>query len=283
MAAGAFQEALILMAPRSSNFHFQSATRSLLIRDTLRKTTMTSKTLAFARVSGTAALALSACAGLMLALPAERAQAQAAGSVSTKPISLTFQNAPIQSVLKTLFSSVGVNNSIDPNVTGTVNIDVRDVSFDVALRQLLRAANPPLTYDITDGVYHISVKNNAGPDAGTGQAPTQAQTTAPLPEGYHAYRIPIDHYDAAYIAGLLSKSRGGLTVVMPNYVLGGGGQGGQSGGGQGGQSGGFGGQGGGFGGQGGGQSSFGGGGGGGGFGGGRGFAIMNPSSAPSAK
>lgn len=227
---------------------------------------MTSKTHAFARVSGTAALALSACAGLMLALPAQRAQAQAAGSVSTKPISLTFQNAPIQSVLKTLFSSVGVNNSIDPNVAGTVNIDVRDVSFDVALRQLLRAANPPLTYDITDGVYHISVKNNAGPDTGAGQAPAQAQTTAPLPEGYHAYRIPIDHYDASYIAGLLSKSRGGLTVVMPNYVLGGGGQGGQSGGGQGGQGGGFGGQGGG-------QSSFGGGGGGGGFGGGGGQSF----------
>lgn len=224
-----------------------------------------------------AALAAGACAVLMLAVPTGSAQAQAAGgAVSTKPISLTFQNAPIQAVLKTLFSSVGVNNSIDPNVQGTVNIDVRDVSFDVALRQLLRAANPPLSYDITDGVYHISVKNNNGPDPNT-QQPAQAQSTAPLPEGYHAYRIPIDHYDAAYIASLLSKARGGLTVVMPNFVYasGGGQGGGQGGRGGGGQGGGFGGGGGG--GIGGGGGGFGGGGGGigggGGFGGGGGGGI----------
>lgn len=239
---------------------------------------------AFARIPrpSIAVLAIGACAGLMLALPAERTSAQAAkGGVSTKPISLTFQNAPIQSVLKTLFSSVGVNNSIDPNVAGTVNIDVRDVSFDVALRQLLRAANPPLSYDITDGVYHISVKNNAGADTGGGQQPAQTPSAAPLPEGYHAYRIPIDHYDASYIAGLLAKSRGGLTVVMPNYVIGGGGQGGQGGGQSGQGGGGFGGGGqsfGGGGGFGGGGQSLGGGGqsfggGGGGFGGGGGGGI----------
>lgn len=225
-------------------------------------------------------IAVGACAALMLALPNGQAHAQAAAAGKGKPISLTFQNAPIQAVLKTLFSSVGVNNSIDPNVQGTVNIDVRDVSFDVALRQLLRAANPPLSYDITDGVYHISVKNNAGADAT--QQPTTPQTTAPLPEGYHAYRIPIDHYDAAYIASLLSKARNGLTVVMPNFVYasgggqggGQGGGGGQRGGGGGFGGGGFGGGGGGGGGQsfggGGGGQSFGGGGGGGGFGGGGG-------------
>ncbi len=227
---------------------------------------MNSKKIAFARTPRpkAAASAVVACAALMLAMPVGGAHAQAAGgAVSAKPISLTFQNAPVQAVLKTLFSSVGVNNSIDPNVQGTVNIDVRDVSFDVALRQLLRAANPPLSYDITDGVYHVSVKNSAGPDANSGQAPAPAQTTAPLAEGYHAYRIPIDHYDAGYIASLLAKSRGGLTVVMPNFVYAsGGGQGGGGGQRSGGSSGGFGGGGqqggGGFGG---GGQSFGGGGG----------------------
>lgn len=244
---------------------------------------MSSKKIAFARFhrSKMAVLAVGTCAGLMLTMPAGKAQA-AGASVTTKPISLTFQNAPIQSVLKTLFSSVGVNNSIDPNVQGTVNIDVRDVSFDVALRQLLRAANPPLTYDVTDGVYHVSVKNNNGPDPNASQQAAQPSAAAPLPEGYHAYRIPIDHYDAAYIASLLSKSRGGLTVVMPNFVYAsgggqsgsgqrGGGSGGGFGGGGGGQS--FGGGGGGFGGGGGGFGGGGGGGGGQSFGGGGGGGI----------
>ena len=205
----------------------------------------------------TLALAAGVCAGLVCALPIG-AQAQdptTTGGV-TKKISLTFQNASIVTVLKTLFSSVGINNSIDQSVTGTVTIDVRDVSFTTALNALLRAANPPLSYDQNDGIYHIFVKNTA-PDTTTQTTqPGPVTQTATLPEGFHAYRIPIDHYDAAYIASLLAKKGTGVTVVTPNFVYassggggagggggrgGGGGFGGGGGGGFGGSSGGFGG------------------------------------------
>ena len=227
------------------------------------------------------ALSAGAALGFVFVSPmSARAQDTTASAGVDKKISLNFQNAPIQTVLKTLFSSVGINNSIDQNVVGTVTIDVRDVSFLVALRSLLRAANPPLAYDVNDSIYHVYVKATTAPDAT--QTPTQVQAAPQVvPEGYHGYPLKIYHYDAAFIGSLFGRK---TIVIPPNFVYasGGGGRGGNQGGGNqgggsqggfgggssggfgGGSSGGFGGGGGGFGG----GSSGGFGGGGGGFGGG---------------
>jgi hypothetical protein len=242
------------------------------------------------RVRSVAAL-LALGGGLLALAPCLPVQAQAApaAGAAKNNISLNLVNQPIQTALRLLFTSAGLNNSIDAAVQGNVTIDVNDVSFETALNTLLRANTPPLTYDLQNGVYRITVAQPPAPAVTADQTPPA--TTAPVEEGVHAYRIPIDHYDAYMIAELVAGEdvssgtngqqgnqggrRGGnngqngstsVLMVPANDVLASGGsssQGGQQGG-FGGQSGGFGGQSGGFGGQ---SGGFGGQQGGGGFGG----------------
>lgn len=235
----------------------------------------------------TRGLALGALALLGIAALALPVHAQDAGGADNgKPITLNLLNVPIQASLRTLFSSAGIRNyQIDQGVQGFANINVGDVPFTTALRQLLSQATPPATFEIENGIYHVKVQEAAAPPTLTVVPPTtvaegsgDAATTSTTPKQY--YKIPVDKYDAYYIAQLLGDAQP-IIQVQANQVIGGGNtQGGQGGGygNQGGQGGGYGGQGGGYGSQGGGLSapvtSIGGGGfggsgfGGGGFGGG---------------
>ena len=239
------------------------------------------------------ALALGGVVLLSSAVFAPTARAQDAGE-PTKPISLNLHNVPIQTALQLLFSGAGIRNtSIDSDVQGTANITVSDVPFNLALRTLLGSVNPPLTYDVVDGVYKVKVLRAVAPPAPpvVSTVPfvdATATGNAPADGPKRFYRIPIDKYDAYYIARLLG-AQGIVQVGVNDVIPAGGGQGANGGsnnrqGGFGGNSGfggggGFGGgsgpnitsiggaSGGGFGG----GSSFGGGGGGGRYGGGGGY------------
>jgi hypothetical protein len=247
-----------------------------------------------------ALLAFGAAALISASLAASPVRAQDAGAAdNSKPISLNLINVPVQTALRTLFSAAGIRNySIDPGVQGYANVNVSDVPFSLALRQLLNSGNPPLDFTLQNGIYQIKVAQPAAPPAPTIAAGTTTpgtDTASSTTQPKRFYPIPIDSYDAYYIATLVGQT--GIIEVLPNYPAGGGqtgaqgqgGQGGRGGFGQGGSGGfggglsapvttvgggGFGGGGGGFGGGGGG---FGGGGGGfggggqGGFGGGRGY------------
>lgn len=180
-----------------------------------------------------AALAATVATGALIAARPARAQDDTLPGVdTTKKISLTFTNAPIDTVLKTLFASEGLNYTIDQDVQGNVSVDINNVSFDTALHSLLRATNPPLTYDIEAGnIYHIKVKQVEAV-AGPTQVDTGDDTTASDVTGdtqYNLYRIPIDRYDASYIATLLGNSAT-IVNVGPNNVVGARGGGGTAGG-----------------------------------------------------
>ena len=221
---------------------------------------------------------------LLVSSPASVAQGAAGG----KNVTINLQNAPVQTVLRSLFKSAGKNFTIDPNVTGFVTVDVTQVPFDTALQAVLAGTSPPLDAPQENGIYHVGVSRpQAAPQSGGGRADAAA-TPSTATDPHHAYRIPVAHYDVAYMAYLVAafSQKGGLPILVPSDPTGqqnsqgggqGGGYGGQGGGGFGGQGGGFGGGGfggGGYGGQGGGGfggqgGGFGGGGfGGGGFGGG---------------
>ena len=219
-------------------------------------------------VAGTLALVSGATLSLS---PCSRAQAAGGRSVT-----INLQNAPVQTVLRSLFRSAGKNFTIDPNVSGTVTVDVNQVPFDTALSAVLAGTSPPLDAPLENGIYHVGVSR---PQAQAQAAPAAA-TPSTATDPHHAYRIPIAHYDVAYMAYLVAafSQKGGLPIIVPSDPTGqqnsqgGGGQGGFGGGGGGFGGGGFGGGGlggGGFGGGGLGGGGFGGGGfGGGGFGGG---------------
>jgi type IV pilus assembly protein PilQ len=84
-------------------------------------------------------------------LPSEAATAQPTepaqpvGGASTgrqytgNPVSLDFQGADLRAVLRTFAEISGLNMVIDPKVTGTVDVALRDVAWDQALDIILRA------------------------------------------------------------------------------------------------------------------------------------------------
>ena len=55
------------------------------------------------------------------------------------PVSLDFQGADLRAVLRTFAEISGLNMVIDPKVTGTVDVALRDVPWDQALDIILRA------------------------------------------------------------------------------------------------------------------------------------------------
>lgn len=132
-----------------------------------------------------------AVAGVCLSAPAVQAQAPPSAPLVT----LTTAHSPVQKVLRTLFAEAGIRNFvIDADVQGTVNISLSAVSFPTALKQILGAVTPALDADVQDGIYHIRVAPN------------------------NFTKIGLFHYDAAMMAGLVTRPDG-IIDVPPNFVI----------------------------------------------------------------
>ena len=194
------------------------------------------------------------------------ASAHAQDNIEDKIVArLDYQAADVREVLKSLFKAVGnPGYSVDSTVQGTVTTNLTNVTFAVALQNVLRQVDA--TYRIEGGIYQIVRREIdtavGGPDA----------TTTPVVSNKVIRRIQIRFGDPQVIAILVGTDKGSQSFsVFPEMstVQNSGGLGGNSGGGGlgggGGGLGGGGGMGGGLGGGGGGRS-----GGGGGFGGGGG-------------
>ncbi|GIV10863.1 MAG: hypothetical protein KatS3mg020_0354 [Fimbriimonadales bacterium] len=201
-------------------------------------------------------------AAILMAAQTAPLMAQGGGQQdpTQRRVTVKYEQADVRFVLKQLFDSVGVSYTLDPNVQGTVTVSLTDVSFTVALDNILRPLN--LTYRVESGVYFVTVRQpEEVPVAPDGEpAPQEEGTRLNLPE-----KIQLNYASPTLIASLL----GGSLIQYAQYELnsGGGGFGGL--GGFGGGFGGLGGFGGGFGGLGGFGGGLGGFGGGlGGFGGG---------------
>ncbi|MDW8321555.1 MAG: hypothetical protein RMM08_09335, partial [Armatimonadota bacterium] len=176
---------------------------------------------------------------------------------SSPRVTLTLESASIADALKLLFRSTGYNYTLDESVVqGYVTVSLKDVTFETALRTILRAANPPLTYRVDGGVYIISPRVET-------YEPTSAepQMEEPPQPQVRTEKITLQHLDSLAIAQILGG--GAVALNQTGWTYSGGGYGG-FGGGYGGFGGGFGG---GYGGFGGGYGGWGGGGFGG-FGGG---------------
>ena len=178
------------------------------------KTTTSPRRAGFAVVG---ALTLLGCASL-----APGARAQGAGGNGL--VTVNIQGAPVQTVLRSLFHSAGKNFTIDNNVTGTVTLDVTQVPFDTALSAILSSANPPLAAPLENNIYHVQV---AKVDTTTNTPTTTTTTnnpnggnniqTAVANDPQHAYRIPVAHFDAAYMSYLIAafSRKGGPPIVVP--------------------------------------------------------------------
>jgi len=151
------------------------------------------------------------------------AYAQADESVSNKKVTLNFENADIRYALKMLFNMVGVNYLLDENVQGSVTASLNDVTFRVALENILRTTQSqvPLTYRVQDNVYTVSLKQEEiTPDTGT--TTTEEQTPE---KRSRTVKITVNYADAVD----LSYNLGGGAIIS-NQRMGGGGYGGYGGG-----------------------------------------------------
>jgi hypothetical protein len=96
-----------------------------------------------------------------------RAQQQAAppSGAAQKRVSLDVDGKNVKDVLLDLFRQAGVNDyTIAEDATGPITLRLSDRPFEDALTFVARAAQPPLIWNKTDGVY--SVKRRAARTSG---------------------------------------------------------------------------------------------------------------------
>ena len=157
--------------------------------------------------------------------------------ISQKMIpSLQLDQADVREALRALFKNITVSYSIAPEVQGSVTANMRDVSFQTALQNVLRQVDA--TYRVEGGVYEIIKRaESVGPNISTGPTPTNVSTKV-------LRRIKIRSADPQFIAMMIGAKIGSQNYSVapeistiaktPSGSLGGGSSGGGSTGGTGG-------------------------------------------------
>jgi len=187
------------------------------------------------------ALRIAACFLVLVGVTVS-AVAQEPTSGGGPKVTLNLESASIADALKLLFRATGYNYTLDESVVqGYVTVSLKDVTFETALRTVLRAANPPLTYRVDGGVYIISPKVETFESS----LPEQ-QIEEPAQPQVRTEKITMQHLDSLAVAQILGGGAVSLNQTGWTYSSGGYGGYGGFGGGYGGVGGGYGGFGGGF-------------------------------------
>jgi hypothetical protein len=151
-----------------------------------------------------AALALGAvCVGAI----APRAYAQ--DDPRDKKITLSLNDADVRDALKMLFKNVGVQYSIAPEVQGTVVVDLKDVPFETALRNILDQVKA--TWRVDGGIYVIIARETTTIDKGNTTPEKTPTATKPI------RRFKIQHGDPYVILILILQQSG--FWPYPEYSL----------------------------------------------------------------
>ena len=172
--------------------------------------------LSFVRALAAIAATLATCGWVFTAgTPCASAAAGNTSALLNKTVTLRLDRAPIRAALEALFQGRGVNYTISPAVHGVVTATLQDVPFDVALRTLLRADNPPLTYSILDGIYQIKPRNTTydRPAVTRSSSPTKSKTND---ANSRVVRVPLEYGNAAL---LMQYALGGGRVIPPSSGL----------------------------------------------------------------
>lgn len=141
---------------------------------------------------------------LMLVTVLSISTSYAAAPQDDQKISLDLKNVELQTALKALFSfKPGANFVLEPGASGHVDINVRDISFDSALKLVLRTNG--LTYRIVDqNIYSIGPKKPAtsvSKDMTNTIRPVSdytasaASTTETVPQKFVTEKIPLNYAD----------------------------------------------------------------------------------------
>ncbi len=144
----------------------------------------------------------------MFLLTAMPTLASAQEDISQKQIpSLELEQADVREALRALFKNVNVSYSIAPEVQGPVTVSLKNVTFEVALQNVLRQVDA--TYRVEAGVFEIIKKvDTTAPTAGTPE--TKVNTGSNL----IIRRIKIRSADPAFIAAMIGSKGGSQNYTM---------------------------------------------------------------------
>lgn len=144
-----------------------SAADPVITAPAISTTTASTPPLAPPTVAGPSTTVSSMSSGSGAVAPSIPVSAPVVGSTPTADDSITtdgdnctfdFQYVPVDKALTEFFKVYHVNFEIDQNVHGSVNIQAGGISMLAALRALLHASVPQLTYDYTDGIYRVHIR-----------------------------------------------------------------------------------------------------------------------------
>jgi hypothetical protein len=147
---------------------------------------------------------------LNLAAVPLRAHAQAnpgSGDVSNTVVSsLNLQDVDVRDAVRALFKNVNASYVVSADVQGTVTVDLKNVKFEVALRNILDQVKA--TFRIEASVYNIIKRDEPVRDPGVivDPGPTLPKNTP--------VRIFLNHADPALIVRLLA-GQGTNTNLLP--------------------------------------------------------------------
>lgn len=153
-----------------------------------------------------------------LAPAAVYAQAGMAAAPAKDAVNLDMRDIDIRAAIEALFRGTGKNFAIDPNVSGTVSsVQFKDVSFEVALRNLTKTAGLVYRVDNASNIYIISKKPETQPRPETGitaMTPVSTYIDAPTEKEVKIEKVPLNYTSASEILAMLGsggREYGGFT------------------------------------------------------------------------
>ncbi len=126
------------------------------------------------------------------------------------PITLTLKDADIKDVLRTFSTLTQLNIVVDPGVSGSVTVELRDVPWDQALDLILRINN--LDYVLENNVLRVAPLNKLAAEK---QARAQYQVNEELAKPLKTVTKPLSYARASDVAGLIRdymSQRGSIVV-----------------------------------------------------------------------
>jgi len=158
-----------------------------------------------------------AAAGQALRGPAGGADSFATTEVDTEevqytgdPITLTLKDADIKDVLRTFSTLTQLNIVVDPGVSGSVTVELRNVPWDQALDLILRINN--LDYVLENNVLRVAPISKLAAEK---QARAQYQVNEELAKPLKTVTKPLSYARAGEVAGLIQdymSQRGSIVV-----------------------------------------------------------------------
>ncbi len=137
-----------------------------------------------------------------------------------EPITLTLKDADVKDVLKTFSVLTELNIVLDPSVSGSVTVELRDVPWDQALDLILKING--LDYVLENNVLRVAPINKLAAEKSARAAfDKERERATPL----STYLKPLSYAKAEYVAGLLSSDsyllsdRGSVTVDQRTNTL----------------------------------------------------------------